>query len=318
MRSRQLIITNGSSAAELIESVVEDADLLSWDDVLHDGPVPDLHLESLSRVRADFIASCGWGSSSDSVYRQFVTRDETILKHAEYGEVVLFFEHDLYDQLQLCQILDVISSTGIGETNLSAVLMSDYIAEQEPGIIDQKLESRTAVTESQLDTAVQFWRNFTSKDHRGLATVDCSSFPHLPAARTRLLEEYPSVTNGLGRSRNSILQILAGEVLNPVALFSNHQALETARYLGDSSFWRYIEGLLMCSTPLVRSEPDFFRPGRRSGFKTLRLSLTDAGRGVAAGEIDNLELNDIDEWIGGVHLTGPDAPRWDGFDLVTK
>jgi hypothetical protein len=37
--------------------------------------------------------------------------------------------------------------------------------------------------------------------------------------------------------------------------------------------------------------------------------LTDAGRRVLDGDADQVELNGIDRWIGGVHLSGR-AVRW--------
>jgi hypothetical protein len=38
-------------------------EVLSWIDVLHEGPVPpELGLDELRSVRAQFIASCGWTS----------------------------------------------------------------------------------------------------------------------------------------------------------------------------------------------------------------------------------------------------------------
>jgi hypothetical protein len=42
------------------------------------------------------------------------------------------------------------------------------------------------------------------------------------------------------------------------------------------------------------------------------VQLTDAGARVLAGEGDQIALNGIDRWIGGVHLQGHHVPwRWD-------
>ena len=58
--------------------------------------------------------------------------------------------------------------------------------------------------------------------------------------------------------------------------------------------------------PLLRLDP----PGRVGG--TTRVQLTDAGARVLAGEGDQIALNGIDRWIGGVHLQGHHVPwRWD-------
>jgi hypothetical protein len=91
-------VTNGDSVAALL-----DGEVLPWRDVLHEGPVPPgLRLAGLRAVRARFVADCGW-ASFDDVLRDFESRDRA-LEDAE--EVVLWFERDLYDQLQLIQVLD--------------------------------------------------------------------------------------------------------------------------------------------------------------------------------------------------------------------
>jgi hypothetical protein len=47
-----------------------------------------------------------------------------------------------------------------------------------------------------------------------------------------------------------------------------------------------------------------------------RLRLTGAGRQVLGGGADQLALNGIDRWVGGVHLRGREA-RW-RFDEGTE
>lgn len=41
------------------------------------------------------------------------------------------------------------------------------------------------------------------------------------------------------------------------------------------------------------------------------VALTEAGGRVLAGEADHAALNGVDRWIGGVHLLGMPAWRWD-------
>ena len=114
-----LHVTNGDSAAELIRRSGIAGDVLSWRDVLHEGPVPaDLELTALGRVRAEFLAAQGWGRV-DEIRAAFIERDETIAAVGERDEIVLWFEHDLYDQLQLIQILDAVSRRA-GDAPVSA------------------------------------------------------------------------------------------------------------------------------------------------------------------------------------------------------
>jgi hypothetical protein len=39
--------------------------------------------------------------------------------------------------------------------------------------------------------------------------------------------------------------------------------------------------------------------------------LTEKGREILRGAADRVELNGIDRWLGGTHLNGEGAWRWD-------
>ena len=81
-----LHITNGDGAAELIRQAGVDGTIVPWRDALHEGPVPAENPAALREIRVRFLVGEGW---------------------SELGDVLpWWFEHDLYDQLQLVQILD--------------------------------------------------------------------------------------------------------------------------------------------------------------------------------------------------------------------
>src|SRR3954470_17487610 len=80
--------------------------IIPWRDVLHEGPVDStLSLQELTKQRAKFIAGANWDDFA-RVSANFRERDR-VLEHLDYfDEVALWFEDDLYDQLQLIQLLD--------------------------------------------------------------------------------------------------------------------------------------------------------------------------------------------------------------------
>jgi hypothetical protein len=41
------------------------------------------------------------------------------------------------------------------------------------------------------------------------------------------------------------------------------------------------------------------------------LVLTETGEAVLGGELDHVAHNGLDRWLGGVHLAGHEAWRWD-------
>src|ERR1041385_2361391 len=96
-----LHITNGDSVVGTFRQVRFPGVYLPWRDVLHDGPVPQTEtLSELSDVRAQALAAFGWGSY-DKLRAEFAARDQALENFRKHEEVVLWFEHDLYDQLQL-------------------------------------------------------------------------------------------------------------------------------------------------------------------------------------------------------------------------
>src|SRR5512134_2295961 len=106
-----LHVTNGDAAAEAIRSIGVGGDVLVWRDVLHEGPVPAAASDvELREIRATFIARSGWGELAE-VRADFARRDARLAAALDSGEeVVLWFEGDLFDQLQLLQTLDRIAA----------------------------------------------------------------------------------------------------------------------------------------------------------------------------------------------------------------
>ena len=83
-----LHVTNGDSAAERIRAAGEAGEILSWRDVLHEGPVPaGLDASALREVRARFLVDSEW-ASFDAVLADLEARDAT-LASANEREIVL-------------------------------------------------------------------------------------------------------------------------------------------------------------------------------------------------------------------------------------
>lgn len=311
-----LHITNGESVSGSLRAAGIPGDTLAWTDILHDGPVPGgLPLDALSRVRAEFLAGQGW-LPFDETWDTFRRRDSALARSSAHDEVVLWFEHDLYDQLQLIQVLDWFASRDRAPVRLTAIHAAIHLGEHQPATLAALFPSRTAVTLPQLDTGRRAWQAFTSADPRGLESGDWTALPHLSTALRRWLEEFPSVENGLGRSRRQILDLLSEQPLTPVELFISQGDLEEgAHYLGDWSFFEYLRELSHPNpAALLHDDGRPFRP-----YESLRapLVLTPFGRALAAGRADWIQTHGIHRWLGGVIAGTPGAAwRWSGSRLV--
>jgi hypothetical protein len=304
-----LHITNGDAAGDLLRVSGVGGEVLCWRDVLHDGPVPaGLDLPELSAVRARFIAERGWGAEDD-VAREFAGRDAALAGCGAHAEVVLWFEHDLYDQLQLIQVLDWFAAHR--GPRLSLVCGAEYLGHSQPARLAERFTQRCPVTTEQRALGAAAWAAFRSPDPAAITALldgDTLELPYLADALARHLEQFPSTANGLSRSEHQALQVIAGGAATlRDAYLASHHALEDPIWLGDASFMAYVEALAAGDDPLVAigaSEP---------GGIERAVTLTDAGRAVLEGREDHVRLNGIDRWLGGVHLHGREAAwRWDG------
>lgn len=289
-----LHLTNGDSAAALIRRTGVSGNVIPWRDVLHEGPVPSrLTLEAMSEVRARYLSSWGAGSFP-AVWRHFGSRDAA-LRAAR--NVALWFEHDLHDQLQLLQILATIAQQR--ETSAELICINAFpgitpfigLGQLSPVQLSSLWPTRRRVTPAQLTLAARAWKAFSSSDPlaiRQLLATDISALPFLRAALERHVEEVPSPPDGLSRTERQILRAVAAGQRTFAAVFQANQAAEAAPFLGDTVVAARIAGMIHVRNPLLTREP---------------YSLTPAGQRVLAGEADARQLNGLDRWLGGVHLT---------------
>lgn len=318
MRAR-LNITNGDSAAEKMRAAGVTGDTIAWRDVLHEGPVDaSLPLEKLSQQRAKFIAERGWDDFAH-VSGDFAERDKTLNNLDQFDEIVLWFEDDLYDQLQLLQLLDFFAGHGGARDTLSLVQVDGYIPPLPPAAILQRESERAAVTAAQLQLGARAWKAFGSADPAAIMKIvggDTAVLRFLASAMTRLMQEYPWSETGLSRTEAEALRAIEAGHATPVAAFLEISRKEDSIFLGDIVFYWYLERLSDSDTPLV-TWTDGTRvvapnPLDARVFTAGELVVTDAGRDVLAGRKDWQRINRNSRWLGGVQIKpGKSGWRWD-------
>ncbi|MGH6736324.1 MAG: hypothetical protein ACRECX_09635 [Methyloceanibacter sp.] len=249
-----LVITNGDAAGELLRHTLQGAEVLPWRDVLHEGPVPlTATLEELTAIRIEYLAGAG-GGDIGAIEFELTARDRGLAMSPDFGRVVLWFEHDLYDQLQLLQVLDWFAAHPRSEADtLVLVQTEDYIGRQEPEAIEELASTGEAVTEGQLALANGAWAAFrqaTPEACTSLLGQDLSALPFLRPSVLRMLEELPG-TDGLSRTERHMLAIADAGSVTALALFVAVQKQEEAVFMGDWSFWRLLDALALADEPLI-------------------------------------------------------------------
>jgi hypothetical protein len=322
-RPSLLHVTNGESAGNTLRQSALGGAVLSWQDVLHEGPVRALPRRELLRERAGFLAGCGWGSPQ-ALLSSLERRDRQLLDaFIEGPRVVLWFEHDLYDQLQL---LDVLALAHAAEAAPELIVVGSYpgrpsfhgLGELTANELETLWPSRRPAESTALRSATAAWAALRDPDPTALAqwaTRETAELPFLDSALGRLLEELPAPSDGLSGTERRGLEAVAAGADTPPGAFVASQRLEEAPFLGDTWFYRVLFALGQGENRLVESDEGSLPPppplgdGRR--FAQLRLRLTAAGERTLSGEADRVELLGVDRWVGGTHVTSDTTWRWD-------
>lgn len=318
--ARRLHVLNGDCAADQLRLAGVPGEITLSADVLHEGPAPaGLLPERWRKVRARYLAECGY-DDYDRCLARLTEWDHALESYRSFDEVVIWLEHDLFDQLQLLRLLDWFGAReNPGRTRLSLICIDSFpgvepfhgLGQLSPEQMASLLDRREPVTEKQIFLARHAWRAFCSPEPIGLEVAlrrDTSALPFLADALLRHLEEFPWTRDGLSRTERQALLGIDSGFDTFESLFRAVQALEPRPFLGDSSFLRCLKVLASSPMPLIRLEP-----GPGGILRNLRLSLTGSGREVLEGREDWVHLHGIDRWLGGVHLHGREAPwRWDG------
>jgi hypothetical protein len=292
--------------------------VIYWRDILHEGPVPDVTPAELRAIRVDYLAGYH-GAERAGTMRQFTERDQA-LEAARDGQYVLWFEADLYDQLQIAEILTRLAGLGVPASRITLICIGEHAGIARFGGLGQltagqlgELPHTSAcarLTPAALELASRAWAAFRAPAPEGLGAIAAARLGELRflgEAFDRLGREYPATRDGLSLTERRLLAAVADGAPDAGTAFARAQARETRPYLGDSTGFARMDRMAEGPHPLLRLDP----PGRPVQRAT-PVHLTDAGARVLAGQADHVTLNGIDRWIGGVHLQGHHVPwRWD-------
>jgi hypothetical protein len=257
-----LHITNGDCAAAILRQFLTDPVTVTTD-VLHDGPAPDVDLDTWHELRARFLAG-SYQAAFEATRDSLAQWDRDVVQPDRYDERVLWFEHDLYDQLLLIRTLDLIGGSETAARRANATTqtttrVSLICIDRFPGVerfiglgqLDAKqlaslVDTRRPVTAEHYATATKAWAAFRASDPGDLVELarrPSNALPFLGAALKRLLEEYPSAANGLSRSADAALRELDAGPRSGHDLFGATQAREARPFMGDWGFFDIVRQL---------------------------------------------------------------------------
>lgn len=292
-------IHNGDVVAALAKRSDIPGDHVSYRESLVTGPVVpgDDWIETRARALAE-----RYGEDILRTRTALLEQEQFLDSAPAQGEIVLWFEHDLFCFVHLVHLLQRFGEAA----RVSLVWCPTPLGENDERGLHLLFESRAAVPPSMTALAREVWRAYTSPDAAALNAWLERDHPDLPFAREALTlhaSRFPSTRNGLGAIEQRALELVAAGTSDFASLFDNLAARMPRFGFGDTEVWQILQGIAWCAVPLLTLTG---APPKAI------LTITPAGENVLRGEVDNVAVNDPNQWLGGVHLTKENVWRFDG------
>ncbi len=320
---KTLHIRCGNDIKEALKHCGFKGDFLEVSNPFVQGPVPHFDpLDEFIAVRSAFIHR-DLADLVPAKYAHRVEKTDEDLLHQEntlrtlpdhYQRVVMWFEHDPYDQLCKCYVLAHLADLDLSNTIVECIQIDSF-----PGVkkfigigqLSQTMESmlvlwpqRTTITAKDIAYGARCWQALVHNDPSRLwrLTEERTPQPLMRNAFQRFLKELPWEENGLSLTEQLVLNIIKDEgPLRPGAIFNLLMTeCEALPFLGDIMLVSVLRSLWQAQTPAIsvlETYPEEPHPMRQT-----RLNITDTGLALLNGECNWLEINpDMNRWIGGAH-----------------
>ena len=285
---------------------------LEFSDPFCQGPVPDLPLDQFVQTRADFIAT-----AYDIVPKDALARAKreygALATLGEYDHVVLWFEHDSYDQLILAFLMDFIK-TSRPNTRLEVISVGTVpgverfigLGQLSPELLIWCWENhRVPISGAMLTFGSKAWQAVRSPSPDLLTrfiTSDPGPLPHMITALKRHHAELPDPKTGLSLTQSLTLRIIAdhGPLTAGKAFGHLMRTYDPLPYLGDLMFWADVQRMMECIDPVFTITPD----DTNQNWAERTLTLTDTGYRTLAGQHNYLNNFTGTRWVGGISVVG--------------
>ncbi len=277
---------------------------LEYADPLCQGPVLDG--PGWRDARRRFVAGYGLPGTADRLHAEQAALDRAI---ASGDRLVLWFEHDPYDQLILAYLLQALE----GRPGVELICIDRHPGSQRflglgqltPGELGALWPGRVPVSAGQGALGRQVWaalRQATPLPLWEIARRPTPDLPPMAPALVRLLQELPGRGDGLSLTERLSLQAVAAGAATIGRVFGDLQRSDPLPFLGDLMLVPILGGLAATDTPALEI-------GAAAAGAERPVRLTGMGKRLLAGEADWQDAGPGERWVGGVRIGGA-TPGW--------
>jgi hypothetical protein len=311
--SNTLHLRCGTDIRDSLRAAAIAGDFLEWADPVCQGPVLALpEPDYLERRRA--WLSAAWDIPRAELDIKLAAMSSLPMSLEPYAEVCLWFEHDLYDQSILIQVLSALAKTPELWPRLRIVSIDRHpqirrfigLGQLQPEQLGPLHQQRVAIVPEAFDLATRAWDALRDPTPDRLRREDWRSdaLPFLAGAIARHLDEFPGAEDGLGLTQRLTLRAIADAQASDGHGFAAQifgrlvSELEPMPWLGDTMWWMYLHELAAGPAPLIEMLGEF---------PSEQLTLTSLGAAVLRGEQHWLDISgptafSPSRWRGGVEI----------------
>jgi hypothetical protein len=213
-----LHITNGDMTTNYLKKLKFSGDFITWREMLCEGKTTtDVGSEIFWKNRYDFFKT-SYKISKQKFIDYTVKEYRSLCNHKNQKEIVLWFEHDLFCQINMLAVISWlkryrkgyhISLVCSGKVGNSKKLFA--LPELNQKQIQSHFKNRIELTEDDIEYADYIWQLYCSNSPLRLETVykfnPLSPFQYLASAVEAHLKRFPSIENGLNKVENTILNV---------------------------------------------------------------------------------------------------------------
>lgn len=255
MNSSILHITNGDSTTNYLQSLEFKGEFITWREMLCEGKTSiDVGSETFWKTRFDFLKSSY--KVTKKTFIDFTLKEyRNLCQKKDQQEIVLWFEHDLFCQINMIAIISWLKRYRKGE-KVSLVCSGDVkgskkrlgLCELNNEQIQQHYTNRVELTQDDIEYADYIWQLYCSDSPLRLETVHkfnpMSPFKYLSEAIEMHLKRFPSIENGLNSVENYVIQ--TANKTNPTSknqLVGNLLKNQEVYGFGDLQYFQKVDKL---------------------------------------------------------------------------
>ena len=305
---RLLHVLNGQGTATPFQNSGLPGDLTVWNEALALGPVIlEIGTKKFWDLRKNYHSNAYFGlheelQPNESFEQLVLTHIQKLHESREYQEIILWFEFDLFCQINLIALASWLEDQNLGDVIVSLVCIESFpgitnfkgMGQLGPDDFAQLFPLRRRLTINDLKQAKEIWKCYCdpdpSKINKALVRQKFTAFPYLVHALQKHLQRFPSIKNGLSELESLMLNTVANGSYSQKELVG--ALLKKDRWYGFGDLYYYL--LIQRLTPLLTINN--------------QVEVNATGQAVINGEQDFLDIQTESIPLGGSFNTDF---RWD-------